>query len=612
MFTSIFLCQRTNVNNALNDEIDNLKSAIKNIELLNMIDKQNVILGKYLNVTTTGSILEDTSDPPITAITGYINISGISELLYSRRGVMVTSAGSGIAFYDANKRFISGVTDVPKQSERKYVMHRVSVPEGAVYINMTIWADYILDGAYLYDASNYDSNYLVDRNKDIVTSDGVFPLINSDIIQKYIDTSAVIASLVPANPRLLVVPLSGVFSINVKIDVQSTKRYGFCNSLDAGATIYDYTQTVGTLDVSVRNFGYRYFVVQLFINSDSEQDIEEYLNKTTVTISGNTDALARRSIYNATEGKFYHAECLKSLPILNSFSDITIDTNSYNNCSAYHALMSDLCNNSNGLITQTLLSDDGHGNSLYKYETHPKTLKYSVDRGEFAPVYPITGGREVQPITILITADIHGREKNGNWIILNLFSKMISPDSEMIRFFRNRVKLVCVPYICASGTYSNADGININRDFPTTIDGTCVSKEATLVKSVIDEYGKEIFMHLDIHTFNAGSAQDNNVAGWIFTDSRLLGERCIITSESVLTRYAEKYPDIARLGYDYIGSTNIATTCTYYTQTVYGAPSATVEAALTMDGSPSGADTHTSAVAYFYDIVTQTICSMVE
>lgn len=311
------------------------------------------------------------------------------------------------------------------------------------------------------------------------------------------------------------------------------------------------------------------------------------------------------------EKKNYHAENLKSLPILNTFSDITIDSTSYSNCEAFHTTMNAICTASEGYITRTLLGDDGHGNNIYKYVTNPKRLRYEVSRGNYAPIYPVENGKWVEPFTVLLTANIHGRERNGNWVIYNLLNKLLTPDSDMLRFFRNRVRFVCIPYICATGNYSNSDGVNINRDFPVSYDGTCTSNEAALVKSVIDEYGKRLMLHLDLHTFSSGSDEDHDTAGWIFTDSGELAKRCVITAESVLEKYASKYPEITRLAEDYIGSTNIETTCTYYTQAVYNVPAATVEAVLTMDGSPTGTNQHTSATAYFYDIITQTICSMI-
>ena len=212
--------------------------------------------------------------------------------------------------------------------------------------------------------------------------------------------------------------------------------------------------------------------------------------------------------------------------------------------------------------------------------------------------------------TVLITSNIHGRERNGNWVIYNLLKKVLSENSDMLRFFRNRVRLIWIPYICASGDYENADGININRDFPTTKAGTCQSNEATYIKSVIDNYGSELDLHIDAHTYNESAIYASSIPGWVFTDSNKLGERAVVTCQAVLDEYARKYPSIDNFTRQYFGATNTTTTCTYYTQTVYGVPAGTMEAVLTMSGSPTGADEHTSATAYFYDMLTQTICAM--
>lgn len=162
-----------------------------------------------------------------------------------------------------------------------------------------------------------------------------------------------------------------------------------------------------------------------------------------------------------------------------------------------------------------------------------------------------------------------------------------------------------------SGDYENADEININRDFPTTKDGTCVSAEANLVKSVIDEYGDSADLHIDIHTFTTTGTYAQYFASWAFTDSDKLGMKSVIVSDSVCSRYSAKYPDIDLLKKDVVSAINTPTTCTYYTQTVYGIPAGTIEGALSMEGSPEGSDSHTSATAYLYDIITQTICAMI-
>lgn len=607
--SKVNVCRNTLIN--FFDISNDVKYIKPNLLKYNLIDYSTLTKNRYTHYGT-GDIYTDSK----VFLTDYIDVSNIESIVYSRRTLLTSESVSGMCFYDENRAYVSGKKDILGSDKRGYLPYKIDVPTGAKYLRIILWSEDILSlrESYVFDSKYYESTGSIDRSVNCMTTvvEERLAIPPSSIIRQWIDTSEVIGSLVPDSPRLLVIPLAGVYSLDVDIGVNSTKRYGFCNSLESGSLVFQYNQITGRLNDVFINEGYKYFIVQLFINSDVEQDINEYLKTSKIIVSCNQDIYSRFKIDNLTKDKFFYSEQLKGLPILNSFSDIYVDTDSFSNCGLYHSLMNQVCTNSNGFITRTTLGQDGHGNNLYKYETNPKTLIYSAKRSEYAPVYPIQGYKRVRPVVILLTSNIHGRERNGNWIVYNLFNKIISENSQMMSFFKHRVKIVAVPYICATGTYSNSDGININRDFPTTYDGTCVSNEASLVKSVIDEYGNDIFLHIDIHTFNAGSGTDGNVAGWIFTDDDMLGQRCVISSEYVLDMYNKKYPEISRFGYDYVGSTNIPTTCTYYTQQVYGSHTATMEGALTVDGSPAGADEHTSAVAYLYDIVTQTICSMID
>lgn len=461
-----------------------------------------------------------------------------------------------------------------------------------------------------------DTQRLAEANEqvlDMITKTNTITAGTLSVVNKYIDVgNAQIGSSEVASARLLIIPSENFSAIRISIPLASTKRIAFCESLDLSAAVYNVAEVVGSLDKTYKTNGHAYCVVQLFTDNDAEQNYEAYLADAVIEIIEAPDYYARNEISKITDRRFFHAENLTGLPILSSFSDININTSAYNDSAAFHTLVGTLCEGSNGYITQTLIGNDGHGNDLYKYETAPKSLKYGVARREGSPIIPVQGGKTIDGLTCLITSNIHGREKNGNWVVYNLLAKLLNGDSDMLRFIRNRVKIVWVPFICASGDYENADGININRDFPTTIDGTCTSPEATAVKNVIDEYGDQLFLHIDIHTFNASAGYASVVSGWIFTDSEKFAERTVLSATDVMNQYHAKYPGISRFGLDFIGSTNIATTCTYYTQTVYGVPSATIEGVLTMDGSPEGSDTHTSAVAYLYDVITHALCSMVD
>ena len=75
--------------------------------------------------------------------TEYISLDGISKIVYSRPTITGSSSTLGMAFYNANKTFISGsgipnLTNAPKTG---YIMHIADVPAGAVYARFTWWND---------------------------------------------------------------------------------------------------------------------------------------------------------------------------------------------------------------------------------------------------------------------------------------------------------------------------------------------------------------------------------------------------------------------------------------------------------------------------------------
>ena len=88
--------------------------------------------------------------------TDYIDISEFDEIVYTRISSPSTSTQSGIAFYDANKEYISGVRAILNQPVMSYVMSSVVVPEGAKYVRLT--AHQSLGGeASCYDADEYNA-----------------------------------------------------------------------------------------------------------------------------------------------------------------------------------------------------------------------------------------------------------------------------------------------------------------------------------------------------------------------------------------------------------------------------------------------------------------------
>lgn len=608
-------------NNGLNESIENvetevadLKSAFETVSGVTVMTFED----GYIDIPAVGSVVTPTRTAYAKRKSAMAAISGGQTVSINVIGVGTTSGGGRAwAFLDENYTVIS------RAVSQLTVRDVMTAPVGSAYVVLNTRTDTITD--YYGYVGLIDQNTVITeasanaksavQQLSAIGAKSAIDLSTLQVRQFWIDIANSIVDMstnVPA--RLIVVPVDAGESVSVNIPLASTKRVAFCNAVIDGSPAYNAQEIVGSLSGVYKNDDYKYFVIQLFVNTDTDKDYTHYFQGAEIATITAVDFVARDEIDDIREngaGGVFIEQNLKGLPILNSFGDISIDTTAYGNCAAFHALVkTELCDNSNGYLVQTLIGNDGHGNDLYKYVSNPEELRYGAGREFGTPSYPITGGNAIRNFTVIVTTNIHGIEHGGNWVMFNLLKKLRYPDTDMLRFFKSRLKLIWVPYICASGDYENADGININRDFPETADGTCVSAEGRAVKAVLDEYGPVADLHIDIHTFDTAGTYARNFASWTFTDSTKLGKRSVTVSKSVVDRYATKYPDIDVLKRAVVSAVNTKTTCTYYTQAVYGVPSGTIEGALTMGGSPSGADSHTSATAYLYDIITQVICAM--
>ena len=75
--------------------------------------------------------------------TEYVDVSKFSHIAYKRIGITASSAGTGMAFYDANKTKVSFVGSMASQSANGYLSsyNYVQVPDNAVYARFTTYID---------------------------------------------------------------------------------------------------------------------------------------------------------------------------------------------------------------------------------------------------------------------------------------------------------------------------------------------------------------------------------------------------------------------------------------------------------------------------------------
>lgn len=322
---------------------------------------------------------------------------------------------------------------------------------------------------------------------------------------------------------------------------------------------------------------------------------------------------------NTAHSTSYIAENISGISILPNFTDVfsdeTVDGVAIRtDPDAFHAyIKSTLVDTSDGYITQHQMGDDGHGHMMYYYATHPSATVYNGRRESVSPIYP-PDGTTISPYRVIVSSNIHHRERNGNYAMYNILKNMLTArTSPQLRFLYDRVEFIWMPCCCPTSAtvegYENIDGINVNRAFPLTQDGTCLCQEATNMKAVIDEFAPGADLYLDAHTFGS----NEYYATWVFTDGELLGTRGAITAQAVLQAYRDKYPTVTE--FDKIGGSfvNIDGTCTRYAQLVYGLDAGTIEARnLNSELVATGRASQTSGIALDYDLILKTICACLE
>lgn len=400
----------------------------------------------------------------------------------------------------------------------------------------------------------------------------------------------------------------------IKCEKLSTKRVGTSTVTPAvnGAINVVYRMPSPSNDDMTITSGANdnYMLIHLFADGE-DTDISLYLPTLSVTYTTNLidDLIDKFNLFG--NSRIYHSEDIGGIHILDNFTDVTVTDAAMASSAAFHDFANALVTASNGYLTRTRMGADDWGNDLYYYKTNPKILQYNGDRNFGSPVYPIQNGTAIRPLRVILTSNIHANEKNGNFAVYNILNEIITNrTSEFSNFLYSNVEIIWIPCCCPTGTYENQAGQNVNRSFPSTIDGSCTCTEASLMKNVFDEYADGALLHLDIHTYQ-GYGTSQYFGTWLFTDDKTLGIKGTRAGYDVLQKYKAKYTGVAEFGKEAGGFINMDTTSSNYIQKVYGVPAGTIEAReLNADLTETDYHQKNSAVSLLYDLVLHTVIAM--
>ena len=118
--------------------------------------------------------------------TGYIDITGIQNIAYTQCVVGVTAPQHGMAFYNENKEYISGIRSAVATGIGTTIK-KAAVPEGAVYARFTWWSaerreQYGFENFKVYDSDQY-SETLMGRVEELELHPGAPSALVADVPQ---------------------------------------------------------------------------------------------------------------------------------------------------------------------------------------------------------------------------------------------------------------------------------------------------------------------------------------------------------------------------------------------------------------------------------------------
>ena len=116
--------------------------------------------------------------------TDYIDISAYDNIVYKRIKVTVSSPAHGMAFYDTNKDYISGVQSIKNGNAPSFEYSEIAVPENAVYARFSWWSQARQD-------AQGDGDFIVCSTDEY----------NNSIYAKANNQSASVSALVPDVPQ---------------------------------------------------------------------------------------------------------------------------------------------------------------------------------------------------------------------------------------------------------------------------------------------------------------------------------------------------------------------------------------------------------------------------
>lgn len=521
---------------ATGDAIDALKEDLNSVrDVLSLGDDGTIAYtkennGKYIRFST-GELT--TSTPYCT--TNYVNISGLGQITYSRIKTTSDSTTVGMAFYDANKTYISGIRAKYQQEEAGYEEYTADVPANSVYARFTLFIDETTYGNFAVSGksvlkSAFDElaetvaplvgvDGRVGAIEDIVTLKGnfdiPFTILEAGRSIKY-STGETMAN---SNN-------SATDYINITVFGSLTyRRIKQTDSGTAGMAFYDANKVYISGNRAYTNASEAGYMDELavitvppnavYARFTTKKDTETYGEFSLTGSSKLHDLLPKESIYrkdvifSSMSPEWYKGQG-------DAYNLFTSNATYSDMITAWD----ELADNSKGYITKETIGLSSNNQTMYCYKLIP--LRYRNN----------TGNTLVNnPPTFLIVASQHGFEKSAAYGTYYFARDLVYnfDKNPVLNSIRTKCAVYVIPVANPYGfdnkLRKNANGVDLNRNWGPSDDDDPTSAyyggaepfdqpETQAIKSVIDGYPNLFFM-TDYHTNGQYKADSWANVNWI-------------------------------------------------------------------------------------------------
>lgn len=126
----------------LGDDVSNLKSALTHdvLDGYNKYQARYMIYGKAIRVSTGATYTNAAFN-----CTDFIDLTGCTQIIYSRPMTTASNPSVGMAFYDSTKTYISGISNKGSAAQVGAEYNVVAPPSNAVYARFSWWTDESLE-----------------------------------------------------------------------------------------------------------------------------------------------------------------------------------------------------------------------------------------------------------------------------------------------------------------------------------------------------------------------------------------------------------------------------------------------------------------------------------